>query len=272
MSENPVFYDATGRRRRRFLVAAVAFALLLVLAVAAFAATVLDVVPQSALPFHAERAQLRKPTGAERLVAQGRQTLRHTVHAGKRLFRTGPAVSPPLAVAFHAPWDDASAASLQRNISQLDWLVPGWLSITGPQHQVTLFPDARGRAIIAGAARRPKVLPMVQNALNGEWDGAGAAALMRDPTATFLVRVSGDSMTGAGIFDGDELVVDRGLDAHDGNVVVAVVNAELTVKRLSYRQGQMVLSPENPAYPEIVLSELDEATIWGVVTRCLHRV
>jgi DNA polymerase V len=96
--------------------------------------------------------------------------------------------------------------------------------------------------------------------------------LMRDPTATFLVRVSGDSMTGAGIFDGDELVVDRGLDAHDGNVVVAVVNAELTVKRLSWRQGRMVLSPENPAYPEIVLSELDEATIWGVVTRCLHRV
>ena len=96
--------------------------------------------------------------------------------------------------------------------------------------------------------------------------------LMRDPTATFLVRVSGDSMTGAGIFDGDELVVDRGLDAHDGAVVVAVVNAELTVKRLSWRQGLMVLSPENPAYPEIVLSELDEATVWGVVTRCLHRV
>jgi DNA polymerase V len=96
--------------------------------------------------------------------------------------------------------------------------------------------------------------------------------LMRDPTATFLVRVSGDSMTGAGIFDGDELVVDRGLDAHDGHVVVAVVNAELTVKRLSWRDGLMVLRPENPAYPEIVLSELDEATVWGVVTRCLHRV
>lgn len=96
--------------------------------------------------------------------------------------------------------------------------------------------------------------------------------LMRDPTATFLVRVSGDSMTGAGIFDGDELVVDRGLDAADGHVVVAVVNTELTVKRLTFRDGQMVLHPENPAYPDIVLAELDEATIWGVVTRCLHRV
>jgi DNA polymerase V len=96
--------------------------------------------------------------------------------------------------------------------------------------------------------------------------------LMRDPTATFIVRVSGDSMIGAGIFDGDELIVDRGLDAHEGDVVVAVVNTELTVKRLSFRSGRMVLSPENPAYPEIVLSEHDEATIWGVATRCLHRV
>jgi DNA polymerase V len=95
---------------------------------------------------------------------------------------------------------------------------------------------------------------------------------MRDPTATFIVRVSGESMIGAGIFDGDELIVDRGLDAHEGDVVVAVVNTELTVKRLSFRSGRMVLSPENPAYPEIVLSEHDEATIWGVATRCLHRV
>jgi len=78
--------------------------------------------------------------------------------------------------------------------------------------------------------------------------------------------------TGAGIFDGDELIVDRGLDAQDGRVVVAVVNAELTVKRLFFRRGRMVPSPENPAHSEIVISELDETTIWGVVTRCLHRV
>ena len=96
--------------------------------------------------------------------------------------------------------------------------------------------------------------------------------LMRDPTATFLIRVSGDSMTGIGIYDGDELIVDRGLDAHDGDVVVAVVNAELTVKRLLLRGDLIALAPENPAYPVITLSELDELSIWGVVTRCLHRV
>ncbi|TFD33772.1 LexA family protein [Cryobacterium cryoconiti] len=96
--------------------------------------------------------------------------------------------------------------------------------------------------------------------------------LIQDPTATFIVRVSGDSMTGAGIFDGDEIIVDRSLDARDGSVVVAVVDSELTIKRLRIDESGIRLVPENPAYPDIVLGEMSELTIWGVVTRCLHRV
>ncbi|TFD53985.1 translesion error-prone DNA polymerase V autoproteolytic subunit [Cryobacterium frigoriphilum] len=101
--------------------------------------------------------------------------------------------------------------------------------------------------------------------------------LIQDPTATFIVRVSGDSMTGAGIFDGDEVIVDRSLDARDGSVVIAVVDSELTIKRLRINHnasvpGSIRLVPENPAYPDIVLGEMSELTIWGVVTRCLHRV
>lgn len=96
--------------------------------------------------------------------------------------------------------------------------------------------------------------------------------LMRDPIATFIVRVAGDSMIGAGIFDGDELIVDRGLDAGDGAVVVAIVNDELTVKRFRRADGRIWLQPENPAYPVIDLDEHDELRIWGVVTRCLHYV
>ena len=96
--------------------------------------------------------------------------------------------------------------------------------------------------------------------------------LMRDPSATFLVRVSGESMVGAGIFDGDELVVDRSLDPVDGSVVVAVVNGELTVKRLRRGPGGTSLHPENPAYPVITVAEHDDLVVWGVVTRCLHRV
>lgn len=97
--------------------------------------------------------------------------------------------------------------------------------------------------------------------------------LITDPTATFIVRVSGDSMIGAGIWDGDELIVDRSLTARDGSVVIAVVDTELTIKRLRLDpDGPVRLVPENPLYPEIVLEEMSEVTIWGVVTRCLHRV
>lgn len=98
------------------------------------------------------------------------------------------------------------------------------------------------------------------------------AHLIKDVTSTFLVRVSGDSMTGAGISDGDELVVDRSLTPADGNVVVAIIDGELTIKRLRLGHHEVRLAAENPDYPDIVVPELAELSIWGVVTRCLHRL
>ncbi|RJT87604.1 LexA family transcriptional regulator [Cryobacterium melibiosiphilum] len=96
---------------------------------------------------------------------------------------------------------------------------------------------------------------------------------MTDPTATFIIRVSGDSMIGAGIWDGDEVIVDRSMNARDGSVVVAMVDTELTIKRLRLGvDGAVRLVPENASYPEIVLEEMSELVIWGVVTRCLHRL
>lgn len=96
--------------------------------------------------------------------------------------------------------------------------------------------------------------------------------LMPNRVSTFLVRVRGHSMTRAGIFDGDEIIVDRSIRPMDGHVVVAVVDGELTVKRLRHRGEGVVLSPENPDYPPIEIPELSELRIWGVVTRSLHRV
>lgn len=97
--------------------------------------------------------------------------------------------------------------------------------------------------------------------------------LIRDITCTYLVRVSGDSMKDAGITDGDELVVDRAAQPVDGSVVVAVLDGELTVKRLRVdRRGQARLVADNPDYPDIEVPELSELIIWGVVTRCLHHV
>jgi DNA polymerase V len=90
--------------------------------------------------------------------------------------------------------------------------------------------------------------------------------LIEHPAATFFVRVTGDSMIGASIQDGDILVVDRSKTAVDDNIVIALVNGEYTVKRLSIKAGVIELCPENPNYSPIQLSDMDELIVWGVVT------
>jgi len=96
--------------------------------------------------------------------------------------------------------------------------------------------------------------------------------LIRDKTSTFIVRVSGESMIGAGISDGDELVVDRSLTPKHGNVVVAILDGELTVKRLELSPSGVTLRAENPEYPPIHVLELSDLQVWGVVTVCLHHL
>lgn len=90
--------------------------------------------------------------------------------------------------------------------------------------------------------------------------------------ATFILRVSGWSMVNAGIHDGDEIIVDRALHPSHGNIVVAVVNNELTVKRLHKTATAIRLVPENPEFQDIVIGTEEDLTIWGVVTRVLHKV
>ena len=90
--------------------------------------------------------------------------------------------------------------------------------------------------------------------------------IVRHPAATFFMRVAGDSMVGAGIFDGDLLVVDRSLEAESGDIVVAVLNGEFTIKRFCCRGPVIELVPENPKFRKIILSEGMELEIWGVVT------
>jgi DNA polymerase V len=94
--------------------------------------------------------------------------------------------------------------------------------------------------------------------------------LIKNPAATFYVRVSGDSMIGAGIHSGDLLVVDRSLDAASGRIVIAVLNGELTVKRISFEGDRLVLTAENDEYPPIEVTEPQELCLWGVVTSVIH--
>ena len=82
---------------------------------------------------------------------------------------------------------------------------------------------------------------------------------------TYLVRAAGDSMQGAGIFDGDLMVVDRSREAQANDIVIAALNSEPLVKRLGYDGRQVVLRAENPRYAPRYILEGDELTIWGVV-------
>ncbi|BAK76485.1 peptidase S24 and S26 domain protein [Pseudogulbenkiania sp. NH8B] len=95
--------------------------------------------------------------------------------------------------------------------------------------------------------------------------------LIEDAAATFMVRVSGDSMLGAGISDGDVLVVDRSIPPAHGQIVLAAVDGEFTVKRLHKRSDRVALLPENPAYPPIELHNGQELQVWGVVTGCIKK-
>ena len=95
--------------------------------------------------------------------------------------------------------------------------------------------------------------------------------LIKHPSATFIVRVSGDSMTGAGIFDGDLLVVDRSIKSKSGQIVVAVADGDMLVKRLERRKGQWWLVPDAPDHYEFTPLPMGEGSeIWGVVKNVIR--
>ncbi|HHH3609743.1 TPA: translesion error-prone DNA polymerase V autoproteolytic subunit [Enterobacter roggenkampii] len=91
---------------------------------------------------------------------------------------------------------------------------------------------------------------------------------VRHPSATYFIKVSGDSMIGAGIGDGDLLVVDRSLNAEHGDIVVASVAGEFTVKELQTRPVLRLL-PHNARYQPITFQSEEELQIFGVVTHTL---
>jgi DNA polymerase V len=92
------------------------------------------------------------------------------------------------------------------------------------------------------------------------------------PEATFFLRVQGDSMIGAGIHDGDLLIVDKSLTPQHGSIVIAEVHGELTVKRLYRKNGVISLRAENPAYRAIPINEESQLVVWGVVTNVVHNL
>lgn len=94
--------------------------------------------------------------------------------------------------------------------------------------------------------------------------------LIKHPAATFFVKVTGDSMINAGIHPGDILIVDRSIDPADKKVVIAVVDGELTVKRIRIIKDKIILMPENANYEPLRIKEEMSFEIWGVVTNVIH--
>ena len=90
--------------------------------------------------------------------------------------------------------------------------------------------------------------------------------LIHHPAATFFVRVSGDSMKGAGIFDGDLLIVDRAAEVTSGSIVVARIHDEFTLKRVRKTGNRVFLVPENEKYQTVEVTEGSDFEIWGRVT------
>ena len=96
--------------------------------------------------------------------------------------------------------------------------------------------------------------------------------LVQHPSATFCVRVTGDSMQNAGILSGDVMVVDRALEPQNNTIVLAVLNGEFTVKRIQKRGEELYLNPENSKFKPIQITEEMNFQVWGVVTHIIHKV
>nr|CAA9219791.1 Error-prone repair protein UmuD [uncultured Armatimonadetes bacterium] len=96
--------------------------------------------------------------------------------------------------------------------------------------------------------------------------------LVQHQEATFFVRARGSSMVGVGIHDGDTLVVDRALEPADGQIVIALVDGEFTVKRLRRAEGRVFLVAENPHYRALEVTPGQRFEVWGVVTYVIHPI
>lgn len=96
--------------------------------------------------------------------------------------------------------------------------------------------------------------------------------LIKNPLTTFFVKVSGNSMINAGIYDGDILIVDKSIDASNNKIIIGVINGEFTVKRISKKNNKLFLLPANDNYDPIEVTEQMDFKIWGVVVHSIHKL
>jgi DNA polymerase V len=96
--------------------------------------------------------------------------------------------------------------------------------------------------------------------------------LIRNKPATFFMKVSGNSMINAGIFDGDIAIVDRSIKPVNGKIVIAVIDGEMLIRRYEKTLNKLLLIPETPRLSPIDVSEFSDFKIWGVVAHIIRSV
>lgn len=157
---------------------------------------------------------------------------------------------------------------------------PSGIGAESPQHTVARVISPARKALVFRPLINPRPVPAVMESVRAGFPSVAQDYFAGDfsfdenvilhPDTTFILTVAGDSMEGAGIFDGDLLVVDRSLNPEDGDVVVAILDDELTVKRLVMHGRTPILHPENPLYPDFSPLDGQSLEIWGVVTGNYH--
>ncbi|MEO8999217.1 MAG: glycosyl hydrolase family 18 protein, partial [Rhodanobacter sp.] len=210
MQKKPIFFDPTGRRAshvsRLALIAGVVSTLFVVAcAVSLFVGpsmTGLHLgIPGSArhglTGVKAAAPELLKSAAKLAAEVRARQKLLHRprAHADKaNAVHTPPPsldkpAGRPLAIGFYVNWDDTSYPSLKRALPTLDWVIPTWMSLSGPDMALTTDIDAKALNLIRRQKPSTPILPLLQNAVNGNWDGKGLARMLADP-ATRQARVA----------------------------------------------------------------------------------
>jgi len=96
--------------------------------------------------------------------------------------------------------------------------------------------------------------------------------VVKNKSATFYAKASGNSMIGAGIADGDVLVIDRSLEPAHNKIAVCFIDGEFTVKRIKIGENSICLVPENDEFKPILITEANELIIWGIVTYVLKKI
>jgi DNA polymerase V len=138
-------------------------------------------------------------------------------------------------------------------------------------HGVTDFLAARGYRLPLYASRTPAGSPMPPANDIASMPEL-SKLLLANPKETFLLRVSSDSMIGAGIDDGDLLFVNRSIEPRSKKIIVASINGQTTVKRLHKTKDRISLMPENTRYKPIEITKNDEFVIYGIVTKSLKNL